>query len=160
MARQRLRNLDLEKFWRQAHERRKTSGLTVKAFCESEGLIDHQYWYWGREFRARDRTAKADNSLKKTVSRKAAASSKAKSLAIKHLESAVLRQAKADGAKSDSEFAPVRLTDGDKFLLPNQKTPSSQNIAEIVLRSGRMVRIPSEFPLHLLGPLLSAVEEN
>src|SRR5271170_5713743 len=59
MVRRRVNDSDLEKFWRQAIERQKASGLSIRAFCDAEGLIDHRFWYWARTLKARGRAAKA-----------------------------------------------------------------------------------------------------
>lgn len=40
------RNLELEMRWRGAIERQLTSGVTVKAFCQSEQLAVSSFYAW------------------------------------------------------------------------------------------------------------------
>src|SRR5690349_7744256 len=44
-----------EKHWRRIIRRQQTSGLSVHAFCEREGLKDGNFLWWRRELNRRDR---------------------------------------------------------------------------------------------------------
>jgi hypothetical protein len=44
-----------EKHWRRIIQRHQTSGLSVHAFCEREGLKDGNFLWWRRELSRRDR---------------------------------------------------------------------------------------------------------
>lgn len=43
-----------EQFWREHHERQAVSGLSVRAYCCSEGLKEHSFHEWRRVIRRRD----------------------------------------------------------------------------------------------------------
>jgi hypothetical protein len=42
----RRRDGDKEQFWREVFERRERSGLSVRAFCDREGLAESTYYRW------------------------------------------------------------------------------------------------------------------
>ena len=48
------RNPDREAFWRKTLSDRLQSGLSIRAFCEREGLSEPAYHYWRRELKKRD----------------------------------------------------------------------------------------------------------
>ncbi len=48
------RDLEKERFWRQTIERQQSSGMSIREFCESEGLKDWSFSWWRRELRRRD----------------------------------------------------------------------------------------------------------
>jgi hypothetical protein len=48
------RNPELEQAWRERLARHASSGLTVRAFCEREGLATHQFAWWRRQLMIRD----------------------------------------------------------------------------------------------------------
>ena len=56
MAR-RQRDLERERQWRERMTRWQASGLSVRAFCGQQGLLETSFHYWKRELRARDQTA-------------------------------------------------------------------------------------------------------
>jgi hypothetical protein len=52
----RRRNPVKEQFWRQVLTRRRGSGLSVRAFCEREGVSEASFYMWRRELAHRDRS--------------------------------------------------------------------------------------------------------
>lgn len=48
------RNPELESYWRKMLERQQSSGLTVRAFCRQERLVETSFHYWRRTIRRRD----------------------------------------------------------------------------------------------------------
>ena len=44
----------LERAWRERVARWAASGLSVRAFCRQQGLIETSFYYWKRELRARE----------------------------------------------------------------------------------------------------------
>jgi hypothetical protein len=48
------RNPERERFWRETVARQTRSGLSVREFCEREGLALSTYHYWRRELVRRD----------------------------------------------------------------------------------------------------------
>jgi transposase len=50
------RNPAKEQFWRQALARHRAGGLSIRAFCEREGLSEGSYYQWRRELARRDRS--------------------------------------------------------------------------------------------------------
>ena len=51
---QRRRSAEKEAFWHLAVEEQQRSGLSVRAFCEREGLSAASLYAWRRQFRGRD----------------------------------------------------------------------------------------------------------
>ena len=54
MANGQRRDLDRERFWREALGRQEGSGLSVRAFCLREGLAETALYSWRRVLRERD----------------------------------------------------------------------------------------------------------
>jgi hypothetical protein len=46
-------DLSLERAWRKRLRRYEGSGLTIREFCEQEGLVDHQFSWWRGELKRR-----------------------------------------------------------------------------------------------------------
>lgn len=55
------RDLALERAWRKRMRRYERSGLTIREFCQQEGLVAHQFSWWRAELKRR---AAAANSSK------------------------------------------------------------------------------------------------
>ena len=53
-----------EKHWRRIIRRQQTSGLSVHAFCEREGLKDGNFLWWRRELNRRDREKTSQPQLR------------------------------------------------------------------------------------------------
>ncbi len=51
----RQRNHAKEQFWRRTMARCRASGLSIRAFCEREGLLEPSFYQWRRELARRDR---------------------------------------------------------------------------------------------------------
>ncbi len=49
------RDVSKERYWRKAIRRQGKSGETVAHFCGREGMSAHQFYWWKRTLRARDR---------------------------------------------------------------------------------------------------------
>ena len=45
-----------EEFWNKAIQTRERGGLTIRAFCEREGLTESSYHFWRRQLIERGRT--------------------------------------------------------------------------------------------------------
>lgn len=51
----RRRDGSKEQFWRKAISKRQRSGLTIRAYCQREGLAESAYHFWRGEWVKRDR---------------------------------------------------------------------------------------------------------
>jgi hypothetical protein len=145
------RDVELENFWRQVHERQKASGMGVVAFCKAEGLQDHRFWYWGREFRKLDDATKAKAAKSKSAARAVRPKVVAKTT---HIESPAAKDPKEPG----EDFAPVRLVDDESPAPATKSKEEPSNTAEIVLKGGRSIRISSDCSVNFLKTLISALE--
>jgi len=47
------RDLALERAWRKRMRQQERSGLTIRQFCQQEGLVDHQFSWWRSELKRR-----------------------------------------------------------------------------------------------------------
>jgi hypothetical protein len=63
------RDLALERTWREHMRRYERSGLTIRAFCRQEGLVDHQFSWWRRELRQRARESASPTTHRKSKKR-------------------------------------------------------------------------------------------
>lgn len=51
------RDPERERQWRERMTRWQASGLSVRAFCGQQGLLETSFYYWKRELRVRDQAA-------------------------------------------------------------------------------------------------------
>ena len=51
------RDLALERTWRERMRQFDKSGLSIRQFCEQEGLVNHQFSWWRRELKRRSATS-------------------------------------------------------------------------------------------------------
>ena len=168
MVKRKVRDADLEKFWRQAHERQKASGLSVTAFCQSEGLKDYTFWWWGRELKARDRASAATKVSKDSVKRKRNLHTGDPEPTVESPEPAVEKKAKKQNApttaqcdhdnRPENDFAPVRVVGDEEEVAADTKSTAVSSIVEIVLKCGRLIRISSDCPPEFLTKIVAAVE--
>ena len=56
------RDLALEKCWRDRITKCRQSGLSVKAWCQQNGLKSSAYYYWVKRFKVSGQEEAADNS--------------------------------------------------------------------------------------------------
>jgi hypothetical protein len=63
------RDLALERAWRKRMRRFAKSGLTIREFCEQEGLVAHQFSWWRSQLKRR---AAESAPRRRTAKRKAA----------------------------------------------------------------------------------------
>lgn len=65
MAKRRGKEQDtgLERSWRKRLWRQRGSGLTVRAFCEREGVPESSFYYWRREVSQRDKAGRAERRV-------------------------------------------------------------------------------------------------
>jgi hypothetical protein len=59
------RDRQKERLWRKLTREQVRSGLSVREFCESRGLVEGSFYFWRRELRARDAE---DQRVKRTAS--------------------------------------------------------------------------------------------
>jgi len=55
------RDLSLERAWRKRMRQQERSGLTIRQFCQQEGLVDHQFSWWRSELKRRAVKSRATN---------------------------------------------------------------------------------------------------
>lgn len=123
------RDIALERSWRKREYER--SGLTIRHFCEREGLVAHQFSWWRSELKRRD--AKSA-SLDKRASQKKSSR----------------RRKRAD---------PPSASASGRFVLVDIQ-PSSRGDAaiEIILDQPPRVRVSSGFDAELLREVVRVLE--
>jgi transposase-like protein len=108
------------------------SGLTIRQFCEQEGLVAHQFSWWRAELKRRAAAAPPAAKPKKAPKKKA-------------------RVTKTAELSEDSAptFLPVQL----KASLPAQAT------IEIVLEQPPRIRVTPGFDAQVLREVVRALEQ-
>lgn len=109
MGKPHLRDKEKEQIWRKRIAACKASGLTVKAFCEKEGISEHCLYSWRREIRLRDEEA-ADE--RKSVEKSS-----------KHVEQSAfvpVRLVPSNGDEEETSSEPIEIIapNGFHVLLP------------------------------------------
>lgn len=122
------RDLALERAWRERIRRYERSGLTIRAFCEQEGLVVHQFSWWRRELKRR-RTKLA---TKRPASRR----------------SQPTKRGRKRASTSSAKFVPVEIT----------PTSSAKGSIEIVVDQPLRIAVSSGFDPALLADVVRALE--
>jgi transposase-like protein len=134
MAQQGKRDLGKEEFWRNMVRMwQRSRPVTVRDFCAEHDVSEASFYAWRRTIAQRDRQGEA-----------------ARPRADKFKQQA----RRAQGHDSDEQPVFVPLT-----VLPEPVGSSSVTL-EVVLRSGRVVRVPSGFDPGTLRQLLTLLEEE
>lgn len=55
----RLRDGQKERLWRRLMSEQQRSGLSIRGFCQSRGIVEGSFYCWRRELEARDAVQKA-----------------------------------------------------------------------------------------------------
>lgn len=126
----RKRDLEKERFWRDAIRRQWASGRSVWEFCLREGLSRASFHNWRREIARRDAEVPALSVARKTP-RRAKPTSRA-----------------AERTRSASPFVPVVVG-----------APASASV-EIVLAGDTIVRVPSGCDRQTLEVVLAVLMER
>jgi hypothetical protein len=127
------RDLGKEQLWRQAIRKRERSGLTIRAFCQREGLTESSYQFWRRELVKRDGVGRSSSRRRK------AEKDRVKIQSLPTFASVTVGGASPDMARwSEDGSMPI----------------------EIMLRGNVRVRVGRGVDLQLLDQVLSVVERR
>jgi hypothetical protein len=124
------RDLKLERAWRERMRQFEKSGLTIRRFCEQEGLVDHQFSWWRRELKRRAAKSAPRKQMTKTRSR----------------VTRVTQQPKAPIAS----FVPVQV----------ESSSPAQSSVEIVLDQPPRIRVTAGFDAELLRQVVRVLEQS
>jgi hypothetical protein len=118
------------------------SGLTIRAYCDQHRLSEQSFYAWRRTLAERDRHA-----------------AKTRAHGAPPRSSAARQDAGPDAAGPDAAdrrpvFVPVHVVDS-----PPAPTASTPAPIEVVLTSGRVLRLVSGFDAGLLRQVLAVLEE-
>jgi hypothetical protein len=130
----------LERAWRERVARWAASGLSVRAFCRQQGLIETSFYYWKRELRAREASV--------TAATGSTAPSHAASPAMAPTKSPVPRQRSVRQQPVVKKFAPM--------FVPVTVLPGLTLSVEVRCPSGHVVLV-SACDLASLASLLAAL---
>jgi transposase-like protein len=134
-----------EQFWRDLVQQWQRSGQTVRAFCAEHGLTEASFYAWRRIITQRDRPAEqpADHAL----------AAGPRPIAPDN-EPFPTRNETPDHRPA---FVPIRVTPPPPRATPLRPT---SGLLELVIGSGRVVRVPSGFDAATLRHLLAVLEET
>ena len=111
------RDVNKERFWREAIGRWRRSGQTIRGFCRKQGLSEVSFHAWRRTIAQRDEQVPCATPL-----------------------------------NCEPVFVPVRLTPA---------VPGANEVPlELVLGSGRIVRVPPGFDADTLRQLLTVLDDH
>jgi hypothetical protein len=124
-----------ERLWRRHLAAWRRSGQSIRAYCQAAGLSEPSFYAWRRVLAERQRcgVARRQQSADRDGADRAAASQ------VGH------RTANAVAA---SAFVPVRVVDDGTAVT-----------LEVVLRGGRVVRVPPGFAAQTLRAVVAALED-
>ena len=124
-----------ERFWRSAIRKRERSGLTIRAFCDREGLTESAYHFWRRELLKRDGAVDQPSSPRR-------------------------RRVKADiEAQPVPTFASLTVGRASSDVAHLSSVDGSMPI-EIVVRGNVRVRVGRGFDPHTLDQVLRVMEQR
>lgn len=126
------RDLSLERAWRKRMRQQERSGLTIRQFCQQEGLVDHQFSWWRSELKRR-----AVKSRGRTKNR------------TKSTKPAQRKQTIKRSATTAAGFLPVHV----------ESSLAGSPSVEIVLDQPPRIRVTRGFDAALLREVMLAVEQ-
>ncbi len=124
------RDLALERTWRKRMREHERSGLTIRQFCQQEGLVDHQFSWWRSELKRRAGESRATNKSR-------------------------TRTAGPVQRKKSSKRSTTKAVN----FLPVHVEPSSMPSVEIVLDQPPRLRVTRGFDAGLLREVMLAMEQ-
>lgn len=124
------RDLSLERAWRKRMRQQERSGLTIRQFCQQEGLVDHQFSWWRSELKRRAVKSRATNK----------------------------NRTKADGPVRRKKSSKRSTTTAAGFLPVHVESLLMPSI-EIVLGQPSRIRVTRGFDAELLREVMLAVEQ-
>ncbi len=124
------RDLALERAWRKRMREQERSGLTIRQFCQQEGLVDHQFSWWRNELKRRTGESRATKPRTGTAS--------------------PVRRNKKSSKRSAARAAS---------FLPVHVESSFTASVEIVLDQPPRIRVTRGFDPALLREVMLAVEQ-
>ena len=133
------RSAENEAFWRWIMEEQQRSGLTVRAFCQREGIAEPSFYGWRREIKRRD----ASNGLGRPIAVDVSAQDGAD-------EKRSHPSAPAGERQHPQQLIPVDVVD----LVSNGGSPPP---IEVLTPSGFTLRVPQDIQPQRLDGLLKVV---
>jgi hypothetical protein len=127
------RDLALEQAWRKRMREYARSGLTIRQFCEQEGLVAHQFSWWRSELNRRD--AKSTSMVNRASNRKSTQRTKPDNQSL---------------AKTSQRFVPVEI----------KPSPRDEASIEIILDQPPRLRVSSGFDAELLREVVGVLEQR
>lgn len=127
------RNLALERAWRKRMRQYERSGLTIRQFCEQEGIVAHQFSWWRSELKRRD--TKSTSVGKRARHKKSRLRTKSDNKPL---------------ANTSQRFVPVEI----------QPSPRGDASIEIILDQPPRLRVSSGFDAELLREVVGVLEQR
>lgn len=127
------RDMALERAWRKRMREYARSGLTIRQFCEQEGLVAHQFSWWRSELNRRD--AKSTSMVNRASNRKSTQRTKPDNQSL---------------AKTSQHFVPVEI----------KPSPRGEASIEIILDQPPRLRVSSGFDAELLREVVGVLEQR
>lgn len=144
------RDRGLERAWRRRVRGQRTSGLSVRAFCEWEGLPESAFYFWRRELERRDAERSEAASARRPRQRRSAADTRPRFVPV--VVTAGL-----------SAAVPARATAGIATPAPAAMAaprPASAAVIELVHPGGIVVRVPAGTDTAALRTVLGVLDER
>ena len=127
------RDLTLERAWRKRMREYERSGLTIRQFCEQEGIVVHQFSWWRSELKRRGAVSASRD--KRPSKKESARRSKRGTRPL---------------AKTSQHFVPVEIT----------PSPRHDASIEIILDQPPRLRVSSGFDVELLREVVRVLEQR
>ena len=124
-----------EQFWRRVIRKRERSGLTIRTFCDREGLTESAYHFWRRELLKRDGVREQPAARRRQTSK-----------AVREV-------------RPVPTFASLTLGDASPEMARISSVETSMPI-EIVLRDNVRVRVGRGADPHTLDQVLRVMEQR
>jgi hypothetical protein len=144
------RDRGLERAWRRRVKERDASGLTVREFCEAEGLAESAYYFWRRELQRRNAEQCGGREAQNGRTRAVNVSGE-NPVAARHLRSS---------APAKPRFVPIVVDDSS-----SERVPLSANFValrasaiELVHPGGVVVRVPADVDAAALRRILGVLD--
>ncbi len=144
------RDRGLEREWRQRMRARDTGGLTVRTFCELEGLAESAFYFWRRELQRRD-VERGDGRRHRTTR------------AVESSADRLAEPRRRPSSPAGPRFVPVVVTEGhssDAAARVASVIPAPPPTIELVHPGGIVVRVPAGCDAAALRTVLGVLDDR
>ena len=159
------RDSEKEKYWRSQLRRWQGSGLSVRAFCKENGVVETSFYAWRRELLIRGREEKTSDELEDTRTEVAiprtVKDARGRNIPVRFRQSdCSTLQSLLQAEPEDNPFVPLTLIADAQLDMTEQSTGPTQQGITVTMPSGLRISITNANDIELLSKVVKTLEDH